>query len=309
MSSRVTPACVSLPAWEIIHPWYIYDQQQSFLLKLLRMIKSLIKSTFFVVNKLFNLILTPKLLKYLSQKMTKYTNAFENHLYQEAKKFQSIKYMLWVVNGALYQISAICQQIGIRRFPYANFHVFMFTVIINFWTRVNMAKSSWFDLKNLCVLLRLRTLKRDDKPPATVKIGKMDMKKLIKDFRHFQRERKKAKLLKTKMSRYTVKYQKGAQPILQDVTVEMHQRANIISFRNSNGERLDFLEDIDITTFDDTMNATIVLHIDEGAKSVSLEFINEETKSDFVAQLVTFLQLSNNLSAEEGSDSGRSTLS
>ncbi|XP_066260808.1 uncharacterized protein [Euwallacea similis] len=144
--------------------------------------------------------------------------------------------------------------------------------------------------------------------PKNLNSDKMDMKKLIKDFRYFQRERKKAKLLKIKMSRYTVKYQKGAQPVLQDVMVEIYQRA-VMLFSNSNGKRLDFLRDIDITTFNDTMNAAVVLHIDEGAESVSLEFINEETKRAFVAQLITFLQLSNNSSAEEGSDSGRSTLS
>jgi hypothetical protein len=62
------------------------------------------------------------------------------------------------------------------------------------------------------------------------------MKKRITDFRQFQRERKKAKLLKIKMSRYTVKYQKGAQPELENVMVEVVQGAAIF-FYNSNGGR------------------------------------------------------------------------
>ncbi|XP_066156160.1 uncharacterized protein [Euwallacea fornicatus] len=106
-------------------------------------------------------------------------------------------------------------------------------------------------------------------------IDKMDMKKLIMDFRQFQRERQKAKIVKKKMSSFNVvKFQRGA--------VEM---ADVI--------------DIDITTFDngesdheDEHTLIVELYIYRGEETVSLQFASLVEKQNFVAVLETFLQFS-----------------
>ncbi|XP_066156162.1 uncharacterized protein [Euwallacea fornicatus] len=121
-------------------------------------------------------------------------------------------------------------------------------------------------------------------------IDKMDMKKLIMDFRQFQRERQKAKIVKKKMSSFNVvKFQRGA--------VEM---ADVI--------------DIDITTFDngesdheDEHTLIVELYIYRGEETVSLQFASLVEKQNFVAVLETFLQFSNNSNSPV--DSGTSTLS
>ncbi|XP_066153332.1 uncharacterized protein [Euwallacea fornicatus] len=121
-------------------------------------------------------------------------------------------------------------------------------------------------------------------------IDKMDMKKLIMDFRHFQRERQKAKIVKKKMSSFNVvKYQRGA--------IEL---ADVI--------------DIDITTFDngesddeDEQTPIVELYVYRGEETVSLQFASLVEKQNFVAALETFLQFSN--SSNSPVDSGMSTLS
>ncbi|XP_066157462.1 uncharacterized protein [Euwallacea fornicatus] len=144
-------------------------------------------------------------------------------------------------------------------------------------------------------------------------IDKMDMKKLIMDFRHFQRERQKAKLVKKKMSSFNVvKFQRGAVE-MADVLVKVYQGATI-NFKDQNGEVFFGLEDTDITTFDngesddEDEHALIVeLYIYRGQETVSLQFTSLVEKQNFVAVLETFLRFSN--SSNSPVDSGTSTLS
>lgn len=105
-------------------------------------------------------------------------------------------------------------------------------------------------------------------------------------FRQFARERR-AKLLKTKMSRFLVKYQEGAHLKLENVTVRVLQGAAIV-FYNSNGRGFYILEDVNIETFDDTIPAEVTLII-SGRENVHLEFIDEARKDEFVAAVTAFL--------------------
>ena len=66
------------------------------------------------------------------------------------------------------------------------------------------------------------------------------MKKTITNFRLFARERRKAKLLKSKIASFVVKYQKGAHPELENVTANVTQAAAIF-FYDSTNEPLFFL--------------------------------------------------------------------
>ncbi|XP_066157465.1 uncharacterized protein [Euwallacea fornicatus] len=144
-------------------------------------------------------------------------------------------------------------------------------------------------------------------------IDKMDMKKLIKDFRQFQRERQKAKLVKKKMSSFNVvKFQRGAVE-MADVLVKVNQGVDI-TFRDENGEIFFGLEDTDITAFDngesddeDEHTLSVELYIFHGRDTVSLQFASLVEKQNFVAVLETFLRFSNG--SNNPTDSGTSTLS
>ncbi|XP_066157339.1 uncharacterized protein [Euwallacea fornicatus] len=126
----------------------------------------------------------------------------------------------------------------------------------------------------------------------------MDMKKLIMDFRHFQRERQKAKIVKKKMSSFNVvKYQRGAIE-LADVIVTVYQGA-VMTFEDENGKVFFGLKDIDITTFDngesddeDEHTLIVELYIYHGEETVSLQFASLVEKQNFLAVLETFLQFS-----------------
>ncbi|XP_066260233.1 uncharacterized protein [Euwallacea similis] len=135
----------------------------------------------------------------------------------------------------------------------------------------------------------------------------MDMKKLIMDFRHFQRERQKTKLVKKKMSSFNVvKYQRGADE-LANVVVTVYQGANI-AFKDENGKGYFHLTDTDITSFDDDEATLFVeLFVYDGQETVTLQFVSLVEKQNFVAVLAAFLQLSNSFSSS--ADSGRSTIS
>ncbi|XP_066153333.1 uncharacterized protein [Euwallacea fornicatus] len=144
-------------------------------------------------------------------------------------------------------------------------------------------------------------------------IDKMDMKKLIMDFRHFQRERQKAKIVKKKMSSFNVvKYQRGAVE-LADVIIRVYQGVNM-TFEDENGKGFFFLKDTDITTFDngesddeDEQTPIVELYVYRGEETVSLQFASLVEKQNFVAALEAFLQFSN--SSNSPVDSGMSTLS
>ncbi|XP_066257318.1 uncharacterized protein [Euwallacea similis] len=141
----------------------------------------------------------------------------------------------------------------------------------------------------------------------------MDMKKLIMDFRHFQREQQKTKLIKKKMSRFNVvKYQRGVDE-LRNVNVIVYQGSAII-FKDESGKGFFCLEDTDITAFnngepDDENETTLIVEIFiyDGQETITLQFISLIEKQNFVAVLEAFLQFSN--SSSSLSDSGRSTIS
>ncbi|XP_066261132.1 uncharacterized protein [Euwallacea similis] len=136
----------------------------------------------------------------------------------------------------------------------------------------------------LSSLVIIGTRRQSDRRRARLGIDKMDMKKLIMDFRHFQRERQKTKLVKKKMSSFNVvKYQRGA-------------------------DELTNVTDTDITSFDDDEATLIVeLFVYDGQETVTLQFVSLLEKQNFVAVLAAFLQLSN--SSSSSADSGRSTIS
>jgi hypothetical protein len=131
----------------------------------------------------------------------------------------------------------------------------------------------------------------------------MDMKKLIMDFRRFQRERQKTKLLKKKMSSFSVmKYQRGAVE-LSEVIVKVHQGASV-NFINRNGEMFFGLYDTDIMSCDDaepdsdnadnenknepTLIVKLCIYV--GAEALILEFGSLIEKRNFVTTLDTFLE-------------------
>ncbi|RZB39568.1 hypothetical protein BDFB_014281 [Asbolus verrucosus] len=129
----------------------------------------------------------------------------------------------------------------------------------------------------------------------------MDMKKLIRDFRHFQRERQKTKLVKKKMSAFNVlNYRRGADE-QSEVTVKVHQGASV-NFINRNGKVFFGLYDTDIRTFDDgesdsddtddenepTLGVTLIIYAE--AESLILEFGSLTEKRNFLTALKTFLQ-------------------
>jgi hypothetical protein len=134
-------------------------------------------------------------------------------------------------------------------------------------------------------------------------LDKMDMKKLIMDFRRFQRERQKTKLLKKKMSSFSVmKYRRGSVE-LSEVIVKVHQGASV-NFINRNGEMFFGLYDTDIMSCDDgepdSDNADnenkneptliVKLCIYAGAEALILEFGSLIEKRNFVTTLGTFLE-------------------
>ncbi|XP_066261133.1 uncharacterized protein [Euwallacea similis] len=159
----------------------------------------------------------------------------------------------------------------------------------------------------LSSLVIIGTRRQSDRRRARLGIDKMDMKKLIMDFRHFQRERQKTKLVKKKMSSFNVvKYQRGADE-LTNVTVTVHQGVAIL-FTDENGKIFFGLKDTDITSFDDDEATLIVeLFVYDGQETVTLQFVSLLEKQNFVAVLAAFLQLSN--SSSSSADSGRSTIS
>jgi hypothetical protein len=138
----------------------------------------------------------------------------------------------------------------------------------------------------------------------------MDMKKLIMDFRHFQRERQKTKLLKKKMSSFSVmKYQRGAVE-LSEVIVKVHQGASV-NFINRNGEMFFGLYDTDVMSYDDgepdsdnadnenknepTLIVKLCIYV--GAEALILEFGSLIEKRNFVTTLDTFLEFRNTTTA------------
>ncbi|XP_066157330.1 uncharacterized protein [Euwallacea fornicatus] len=146
-----------------------------------------------------------------------------------------------------------------------------------------------------------QTRRFSDGRPMGFGIDKMDMKKLIMDFRQFQRDRQKAKLVKKKMSSFNVvKFQRGAVE-MADVIVKVHQGVAII-FKDENGEGFFSLEDTDITAFDngesddeDEHTLIVELYIYHGQQTVSLQFASLVEKQNFVAVLETFLQFRNRI--------------
>jgi hypothetical protein len=137
-------------------------------------------------------------------------------------------------------------------------------------------------------------------------LDKMDMKKLIRDFRHLQRERQKAKLIKNKMANFNVLMfrRRGADQVLLDeqaeVTIRLHQGVNL-AFLNRNGQGFFVLYDADIEGFDDgepdidedneqpTLTATLTIYRE--AQSVILEFGTLLEKRSFITSLNEFLEL------------------
>ncbi|XP_066152783.1 uncharacterized protein [Euwallacea fornicatus] len=158
-----------------------------------------------------------------------------------------------------------------------------------------------------------QTRRFSDGRPMEFGIDKMDMKKLIMDFRQFQRERQKANIVKKKMSSFNVvKFQRGAVE-MADVIVTIYQ-GGTMNFEDENGKGFFFLKDIDITTFDngesddeDEHTLIVELYIYHGEETVSLQFASLVKKQNFVAVMETFLQFSN--SSNSPVDSGTSTLS
>ena len=135
------------------------------------------------------------------------------------------------------------------------------------------------------------------------------MKKLIRDFRHLQCERQKAKLVKKKMVDFNIlAFQRnGARPdqLLLDeqrnVIVRVHQGVNIV-FLNQNGRVFFGLYDTDIVVFDDgepdsdqednkepTLITTLTIY--EGTETVTLEFQTLFEKRSFNTTLSQFLEL------------------
>mgnify|MGYP005985897771 CR=1 FL=1 len=117
-------------------------------------------------------------------------------------------------------------------------------------------------------------------------LDKMNMKNTISNFRQFARERRKIRIMKTKMASFIVKYQKGESPQLENVTVTVEPSA--IFFRNSNDEGFSFVDDRDIEAFDDTelMEVTLFLRRQADIQLVFREPIQQEA---FITALVAFL--------------------
>ncbi|KAJ3640228.1 hypothetical protein Zmor_003540 [Zophobas morio] len=104
------------------------------------------------------------------------------------------------------------------------------------------------------------------------------------------------------MSSYVVTYKQGESPQIEAVKVTL--KTDTVLFYYSNGERLSFLEDSDIQTFDDTVPGEVTLFL-HGQPNTRLVFIEQVQVDAFIEALKRVLAFSNRPSPE----SGRSTLS